>query len=95
MVFTPYTSKKNFAKLTVIQTTIVPHNPVQISCTPQCLFYGFVFFLEHEMVVPEPRLQKKSQAFSNVCICELNIWNIARQTFSKVDISKNGMQKEF
>ena len=42
--FILYTSKKKVGKLIVIQTSTVPHNFVQVFCTPKRSLRGFVLF---------------------------------------------------
>ena len=48
-VLTLHCSMKNICKLTVIQTTTVAHNFMQVSCTTKRLLCEFVFFLEDRM----------------------------------------------
>ena len=43
-IFTLYITGKKLAKLTVIQTSTVPHVSVLVSCTPNCLLCAFVLF---------------------------------------------------
>ena len=52
-IFTLYIAGKNVGKLTVIQTSTVPLNPVQVSSTSICLFFGFVLFWAGEMSMPD------------------------------------------
>ena len=50
-IFTFYISRKKVGKLTVIQTSTVPHNCVQVSFTPNCFPRGFVFFWRTKWVL--------------------------------------------
>ena len=43
-VFNLYSPRKNAWKLTVIQTSFVPHNTMQVSCAAKRLFCEFVHF---------------------------------------------------
>ena len=43
-VFTLYISEKGCGKLTLVQTSTVPYNSVQVSCTQKCLLGGFALF---------------------------------------------------
>ena len=60
-VFTLYSSKKNVWKLTVIKTSAVPHNSVQVSCATKRLFCGFVLFWRAKWVPLNFAINKNSQ----------------------------------
>ena len=57
--FTLYITGKNVGKLTVIQTSTVPHNSGQVFCTPNCMLCGFCTFLVGELIIPEHSHQQE------------------------------------
>ena len=95
-VFTLWSSRKNVWKLTVIQTSTVPNNSMQIFCTPKCLFCWFVLFLRSKKVTLNISIKQKCQFLDNVSICKLKVqhYNV-RHTASKVNRTEKGRYKYF
>ena len=92
-IFSIHAAMKDIGKLTVIQISLVPHNSVRISRTPNCLFCGFPFFegemsnLEHaqhqELLTPWKYLNVSSQY-----IVECKIYCFKSRQSSKWEVEK-------
>ena len=65
-VFTFYTSRKNVWKLTVNQTSTVPHNSLLVSCARKRLFCRFVLFCRTKWVSLNFAVNKNSPFPKNV-----------------------------
>ena len=72
-IFTFYSSRNNVWKLTLIQTSSVPHMSMQVSCAPKGLLCGFVLISRTKSVSLNFAIKKNSQFLINVFICQLNI----------------------
>ena len=72
-IFNLYSSRKNIWKVTVIQTSFVPHNSMQVSCAPKCLFCGFVLFLRRKGVSLNFAFNKKSYFLRNISLSASSI----------------------
>ena len=93
-VFTLYSSRKKFCKLTVIQTSTVPHNSMQVSCAPNRLFCGFVLFWRTESVSLNFTINKDSQ-FLKTFLSASSISSTMQDILLQKSTAENGGQKEF
>ena len=94
-ISTFYSFRKNVEKVLVIQTSFVPHNSAQNTCTPKCSLCWFVLFWRRKKISLNFAIQKISQVPKNVFICQLKIQYISGHTASKVDRVENEGDKCF
>ena len=80
-------------RLSKIQSAIKPHGFAQITCTSNCLLYWHVFFWGQNVNT----WNLPSQKFPIIwCFLVFNftIWYYLRRTVSKVEVKKNGRQRD-
>ena len=91
--FILHNSEKNVGKVTVIQTSIVPHISSHCSCTPNYLLCGFLLFWRTKLVSLSISKKRNSQLFNKLLY--LPAQKVIQHKIYCADRNENGRQKDF